>query len=395
MDVAQRTPGVVGLFAGIGGIELGLARAGFRSMLLCEIDESARRVLSDKLDGVPVHDDIRTLEELPPCEVIAAGFPCQDLSQAGRTAGISGAQSGLVGEVFRLIDAAPSPPRWLVLENVSFMLSLDRGEAMRWLVGQLESRGYSWAYRVVDSRAFGLPQRRQRVLLVASQQADPRGVLFDEDVTGGCAEDHDGELACGFYWTEGLRGLGWAVDAVPTLKGGSTIGIPSPPAIWFPPSGHIGTPDIRDAERLQGFDSDWTAAADDDGNRRRTDRWKLVGNAVSVPVAEWLGGRLLGHDREVRQEEHPILPGDRWPRAAWGQPGGQRSGVDASMWPVQWPRPHLHEFLEHPTRPLSARATAGFLSRTRRGNLRISEHLIRDVKAHLEAMSPQPGLLAA
>ena len=57
---------------------------------------------------------------------------------------------------------------------------------------------------------------------------------------------------------------GWAVDAVPTLKGGSTVGIPSPPAIWYPDDDYIGTPDIRDAERLQGFDAGWTAVAVDD-----------------------------------------------------------------------------------------------------------------------------------
>ncbi len=104
------------------------------------------------------------------------------------------------------------------------------------------------------------------------------------------ADDLEG-LACGFYWTEGVRGLGWAVDAVPTLKGGSTIGIPSPPAIWMP-DGEIVVPEIRDAERLQGFDADWTepAAAT---SRRKGARWKLVGNAVSVPVARWVGERLV------------------------------------------------------------------------------------------------------
>ena len=101
-------------------------------------------------------------------------------------------------------------------------------------------------------------------------------------------------LWCGFYWTEGLRGLGWAVDAVPTLKGGSTIGIPSPPAIWNSGDGSITTPDIRDAERLQGFDADWTLPALDVGGVRRGHRWKLVGNAVSVPVARWVGDRLAG-----------------------------------------------------------------------------------------------------
>src|SRR5207249_4279742 len=91
--------------------------------------------------------------------------------------------------------------------------------------------------------------------------------------------------------TEGTKGLGWGIDVVPTLKGGSTLGIPSPPAILMP-DGRIVTPDIRDAERLQGFTADWTSCAVDNPEKRNGPRWKLVGNAVSVPVAEWLGRRL-------------------------------------------------------------------------------------------------------
>src|SRR5262249_20157701 len=156
--------------------------------------------------------------------LVAAGFPCQDLSQAGKTTGIAGARSGLVGEVLRLLEAHRTP--WVLLENVPFMLQLARGEAMNVITSALESLGYYWAYRVIDARAFGLPQRRRRVYLVASNVADPRTVLFADDA--GHIEEpklNGHAVACGFYWTEGIRGLGWAVDAVPTLKGGSTIGI--------------------------------------------------------------------------------------------------------------------------------------------------------------------------
>src|SRR5215468_453878 len=115
---------VAGLFAGVGGIELGLHRAGHTSELLCEIDEGARAVLAARFPGVDLHGDVRELRDLPPIDLVAAGFPCQDLSQAGRTAGISGANSGLVGEVFRLLDGMKGGPRWLLLENVPNMLKL-------------------------------------------------------------------------------------------------------------------------------------------------------------------------------------------------------------------------------------------------------------------------------
>lgn len=104
--------------------------------------------------------------------MVSAGFPCQDLSQAGRTVGIDGSRSGLVDHAFRLVRRTQGP-RWLLLENIPFMLKLDRGRAMRHLTAELEDMGYRWAYRVVDTRAFGLPQRRQRVILLASRTEDP------------------------------------------------------------------------------------------------------------------------------------------------------------------------------------------------------------------------------
>ena len=144
---------VAGLFAGIGGIELGLSRAGHRSKLLCEIDPGAHNVLATRFPGVPLTRDVREIETLGRLDLLAAGFPCQDLSQAGRTAGITGTSSGLIGHVFRLLDAVKRrPPRWLLLENVPFMLQLQHGRAMRYLVDSLEERGYTWAYRIVDAR---------------------------------------------------------------------------------------------------------------------------------------------------------------------------------------------------------------------------------------------------
>ena len=97
---------VAGLFAGIGGVEKGFQLARLESELLCEIDLSAKSVLRKHFPDIPLHDDIRTLKSLPEVEVIAGGFPCQDLSQAGRTAGIKGNNSGLVSHVFRLLDKA-------------------------------------------------------------------------------------------------------------------------------------------------------------------------------------------------------------------------------------------------------------------------------------------------
>jgi DNA (cytosine-5)-methyltransferase 1 len=378
---------VAGLFAGIGGIELGLDAFGHETQLLCELDGAARRVLHSRFDSVDLHDDVTTLKALPEVDLVVAGFPCQDLSQAGRTAGIRGGQSSLVSHVFRLLDSAKREPRWLLLENVPFMLQLDRGQAMTHLTTELGRRGYRWAYRVVDARSFGLPQRRQRVLLLASRVDDPRPVLFGEEHGDGEPQVHE-DSVYGFYWTEGLRGLGLAVDAVPTLKGGSTLGIPSPPAIWMPdaPLGRqFVTPDIRDAERLQGFPADWTLPATADPARRNGPRWKLVGNAVSVPMARWLGERLSTHPEPWDGYVTPFDRSRSWPRAAWGE--RDRSWqVHLSVWPRKEPFQQLADFLQFESRPLSRRASAGFYERTQRSSLRFPEGFTRALQEHRDAM---------
>jgi DNA (cytosine-5)-methyltransferase 1 len=385
-SVATSRPTVAGLFAGIGGIEEGFRRAGYRTEMLCEIDPDARAVLRHRFDCEPV-PDVRELRQLSDVNILAAGFPCSDLSQAGRTAGIAGRQSGLVGEVFRLL-ASGLTTEWLLLENVPFMLSLGRGAAMAWLTAELERHGLDWAYRVVDSRAFGLPQRRRRVLLLASRFHDPRPVLLAEDAGPPKRPRRFAHLYRGFYWTEGNRGLGLVLDAVPPLKNGSTLGIASPPAIWAPRTGRIFTPDLVDAERLQGFAPEWTRVVEEGGDTRAAGRrWRLVGNAVSVPVAEWVAGRLgetlPAHDPSTDEE---LRAGAAWPRAAWGR-AGRRWAVRISEWPKREPTEHLHTFLTRPGNDLSRRATLGFSTRLAESPLRAPAAFRSDLTRHTERLA--------
>jgi len=372
-----------GLFAGIGGFELGLARAGHETALLCDVLPAARAVLETRFSGVDYHDDLTTLKALPrTVDAVCAGFPCQDLSQAGRTAGLDGARSGLIGEVFRLLGRRRIPT--VVVENVPFMLQLAGGRAMREIVAEFERLSYRWAYRVVDSYAFGLAQRRERVFLVASRDLDPRDVLLADDAPIERRKSAIGRLPHGFYWTEGQGGLGWAVDAVPTLKNGSTIGIPSPPAILMP-DGRIIKPGIRDAERLQGFDADWTAPAE--SVARSSSRWGLVGSAVSVPVAAWIGDRLARPGNYKTRAEYPFPASGQVPRAAWFD-GKQRVAVTIGTDPLGIRPAPLVDFLtdEEGQQLLSAKATLGFLSRTRRAKLRFEPGFIAAVERHLMVM---------
>lgn len=389
---------VVSLFAGIGGLELGLHRSGlYHTEVAWELMPEARACISQHFglkegsDALADVTDSSFAGRLPErISLLTAGFPCQDLSQAGKTAGISGARSGLILHVLDTLAARPAAnrPDWLLLENVAFMRHIGGGEAMRIVLSRLTELGYAWAYRQLDTQSFGLPQRRKRIYFVACKfgHGDPRAVLLSDDAKRPTVPSGPGwknGVACGFYWTEGNRGVGWGYDCVPALKGGSTVQIPSPPAILHPTEGLV-TPTIEDAEALQGFDRGWTRPAigqGDDRNGRM--RWYLVGNAVSVPVSQWVGARLA---KPVTYPEARIgrarpIEGDRWPTAAWRvEPDVAAVASPECDWPLDvqtrdalgLPTRSLTELLAEGTssRPmLSRRATAGFLTRFERSSL--------------------------
>jgi DNA (cytosine-5)-methyltransferase 1 len=367
----------VGLFAGIGGLELGLAKAGHELVFLCEIDSAARAVLKKRFDGIEIKEDIRLIPKLPPeTELVVAGFPCQDLSQVGPTRGLRGEKSSIVSQVFKLLEK--TRVQWVLLENVPFMLRLNKGAAIRHMTSRLESLGYSWAYRTVDTRSFGLPQRRERVFLLAGLNEEPWRKLYAQDFEPALAGLDDGP-PCGFYWTEGNRGLGWAPHALPTLKGGSGLGIPSPPAIWLR-DGSIVTPDIRDAERLQGFAVDWTKPAESQTTRGA--RWRLVGNAVTTNVSEWLG-HLLANGNNASPENLKLLKkSDPWPAAAMGCQK-TRFAVPISKWPVKRKAKSIEDFLRYEPRSLSYRATSGFWARLQASPLNYPADFAKALKAHI------------
>lgn len=379
---------IVGLFAGVGGLDLGLTDAGHHAIAFSEVSASASAVLEARFPDVPNFGDVSTIRDLPhDTDIVTAGFPCQDLSQAGRTTGISGSKSGLVEHVFRLVDR--SGTKIVLLENVSFMLRLDQGSAMHRLTRLFEERGFRWAYRVVNSLSF-VPQRRERVFMLAAKEFDPADVLLVDEALPQILETDLSRFAHGFYWTEGTRGLGWAVDSVPTLKNGSTVGIPSPPAIFLP-EGSIVTPDIRDAERLQGLPADWTAPAE--AVCRRSYRWSLVGNAVTRPVANWLGERLNRHGNYDKERDIPLNAALKWPRAGRFD-GSQRYSVSISAYPKWADRPSLAAFLLHEPQFLSPRATAGFLSRIERSTLRFPPGFKDGVRSHLRRVQRLDALTA-
>ena len=168
------------LFSGIGGFDLGLERASMICVWQAENNKYANQVLANHWPNVKRYEDVRDVRRnAETIDLICGGFPCQDLSVAGKRAGLAGERSGLWNEFARII--AELRPRWVVIENVPGLLSSNKGRDMGILTGKLAELGYWWAYRVLDSQYFGVAQRRRRVFIVANSgdATAPAKVLFE------------------------------------------------------------------------------------------------------------------------------------------------------------------------------------------------------------------------
>jgi DNA (cytosine-5)-methyltransferase 1 len=203
----------VSLFAGVGGADLGLHAAGVPTALACEIDKHARAVLAHNMPDATLHDDVRTLTgehlrragAIPERTILSGGFPCQPFSVAGRRGGMGGddERGDLYWQISRLLHEFPA--RWIVLENVPGLLSIDGGRTFGTILGDLAELGYGVAYRVLDAQHFGVPQRRRRVFIVGCLGDDrrPVEVLLEPE---GCGGDPDAGTATRPGSAAGARG---------------------------------------------------------------------------------------------------------------------------------------------------------------------------------------------
>ena len=161
----------VSLFAGVGGFDLALTRNGAEVVASVEIDKHARKVLQKQFPNTTHLEDVKNVTGQQLFDlgfnadgIIVGGFPCQDLSVAGKRAGLAGDRSGLFFEVTRILEETKA--KYFILENVPGLLSSNKGRDMGTVVGTLDELGYSVAWRVLDAQYFGVPQRRRRVFIV-------------------------------------------------------------------------------------------------------------------------------------------------------------------------------------------------------------------------------------
>lgn len=166
------------LFSGIGGFSLGLERTGgFETVGFCDNDKKTHLVLKKHWPNVPIYDDVSTLKgsDLGTIDIITGGFPCQDLSVAGKGAGLAGARSGLWFEFHRLIKE--TQPKWVIAENVAVLRSRGLDQVLR----SLDQIGYDAEWHCIPASAVGAPHRRDRIWIVA--------------YSNGCLEANGGKCA--------------------------------------------------------------------------------------------------------------------------------------------------------------------------------------------------------
>ena len=180
----------VSLFAGVGGFDLALERNGAQVVATCEIDKHAQKILTRHFPKAKLFSDVTQLtgQELFDAGftsdgIIVGGFPCQDVSVAGKRAGLSDSngnatRSGLFWEVVRLLEETKA--QHFILENVPGLLSSNEGRDFGIVLNALVELGYGVSWRILDAQFFGVPQRRRRVFIGASTIDRSRSPLFIE-----------------------------------------------------------------------------------------------------------------------------------------------------------------------------------------------------------------------
>lgn len=371
-------------FSGIGGMDLGLHKAGFNIISQCEKDEFRREVLSARFPGVSIYEDIsevyygepeggsapsgflsteqngrKTWAGLPrSIDLLCGGFPCQDLSVAGRREGLAGERSGLFYEFARIADESVRDGGYVLIENVPGLFSSNKGEDFKVVLSTLYECGFNdIAWRTLNSQYFGVPQRRRRVFILGRRSGgrscgqillEPEGGNWNSEpsskkgqkdsrvslsgFSGGGPDDNDAQagrlistlqahnngyrldadsieqfVPVAFNWQTGGDFRLMLGDTAPALQKSQTVAIARPLSSRnerydFETETFVadGAPEYmgvrrltpRECERLQGLPDDWTAV----NGARDTKRYGAIGDAVTVPVAEWIGRRILEHD---------------------------------------------------------------------------------------------------
>lgn len=298
------------LFSGIGGFERGIGRRA-QCIGYSEIDPYAISIYRSRFPNHKNYGDVTKIEpeDLPDFDLLVGGFPCQSFSIAGKRGGFADSRGTLFFEIARIVEHAK--PRYLLLENVKGLLSHDEGKTFATVIGTLDQLGYDAQWQVLDSKDFGLAQNRQRVYIVGNLRGTYRPEVFP------IRETRATDIIQGtpVLTVKEATKVGYAMAAV-----GDGVDVSFPNSKFrrgrvakglsqtLTTKGEVYTPthDKRlrrltplECERLQGFPDGWTERGiDEKGNLVSISdgqRYKCLGNAVSVPVVEMIISRLGTH----------------------------------------------------------------------------------------------------
>lgn len=307
MDAGFCAVKVLDLFSGIGGFSLGLEWAGMTTVAFCEIEPFCRRVLAKHWPKVPCYDDVRTLtaDRLAAdgisVDVICGGFPCQDLSYAGKGAGLAGERSGLWREYARIIGDVR--PRFVIVENVAALLARGLGEVL----GDLAALGYDAEWHCIHASAIGAPHRRDRIWIVAYAQGErfaEGGGFRREQPTewiaggGGAVPDAEHDRMA-FGWR--IEAIGAGNDASGILPDIGQSGCFEAGSLVNANSARVEGRELRlgiIAEHAEFGRASWWEVEPDVGRvaygvPSRVDRLKGLGNAVVPQIPELIGRAIM------------------------------------------------------------------------------------------------------
>jgi len=285
---------VASFFSGIGGFDLGFERAGMQVVFQCEIDPLCQKVLRKHWPGVALHGDITKLQAsaIPQSDLWCAGWPCQDLSKANPDRqGLSGQRSGLFYTFMELVKEVQ--PQWLVLENVTGLLSAEAGQALERVINELEACGYLGGWLSCNARHAGLPHNRDRLFLIASFRSDCAYRIFAN--CGELLRDSEARKSGKTQVRSDLceSFIGHTPLVVQRRGGfGYTLAGSICPTLRAQTGKHQGGHSDRPILCGQELNVDRMGTPDGIPSRMDGRRGRLIGNAIVPQIAQWLGGLI-------------------------------------------------------------------------------------------------------
>jgi DNA (cytosine-5)-methyltransferase 1 len=292
----------ISLFSGVGGLEMSDPAPEY----LCDSDPDCETVLSRCYPDTPIYPDVNQVPDIR-ADICLAGWPCQDLTSAGRQAGIYGTHSSLF---FRAVNiTALSGAHTFVGENVPNLLRLRKGDEFKAVLSALCEAGFPYiSWRTLNAQNFGLPQDRERIIVVASKILNIAYSLHRSIFPVAKVRNHNEDSAAGFYWTGGQRSICYSSGYVPALKVGASPpkGGTSPVAVFY--NSVVRKLSAIECVTLQGLKPEYFEGL------ITGSVFRMAGNAVSRPVGRFAADTAAmedGIDLEIVEtskfEQHGLI----------------------------------------------------------------------------------------